>query len=1051
MALQETELHVHFRGGIDTKTDAKQVTSTRLLNLENAVFSKGVSLIKRNGCTALPSTIIGQATLITDWGTQRGLGSRDNELLYFSDEACFSYVQGAPGWSQIALPVTSTTRTGSGGNTGPTTLTATNPPIGTSRVQSVGLTDRGILHTGTNQTQGDSATNGGIRVTAWEDSRGGVWWAANDATSGRLLRSPALLDSAGERPRVLAVGAVLHVYYAVAAQGRVLCAVITPSASLDVVPINILIDDLSLANPTYDAEPTALANQPAVIAWAQAGLLTYRLAYVTPGGVLGSPATGYATAITVAALLHATSPIAVGFDTVGNGCAVAHYDTDTKLRTETYSSALVAGAPLALQSPISTVERLTLAFATAASATGHGIPAATAGQAWVAWEETAGTPRDHLVSIYASSTTIGPALTTIRGVGLCSRAFVDGGRCYAWLGHDVTTASVYACVDLTGGNIVARALPGIAYGLAPKRHLPSAAIDPNNTRGRQTILPYNLRLSASTQSVFAEISMRMCTLNFNDINAYQTQQLGKCTYLGGGIVQQYDGSRFAEAGFNYAPDEIPAPVLAAGGNLTAASTYNWIALYEETNAQGEIDRGGTSVGLVQAMGANTKATFTLPTYRLTRRRNVRIKVYRSQANDSTRYFLVTSLNPSTIAGDNRYIPNDPTVDTVSFTDSLSDAALVLNEQLYTNGGVLSNDPPSQTDALGIAKSRLWFGDSQDPNLVRYSQTLADGYGAELADPLTIRTDPFGGSVVGIAPMDDKIVIFKNAAIYGCTGPGPLPNPDSDPQSGFSDAQLVTGDVGCARASSIGPTPNGIIFQTAKGIYMLGRDLQVQYIGASVEAYNGQNVRRTLLLPNRTQIMLLCDSGKTLLYDYLFGQWSTFTNYTGIDAEVVNGVLYYLRTDGRVLQETPGIYKDDNSNIVMLIETAWMHYQEQLQGMQHVYHVNLIGERKSTHTLQLDYQVDYAPGWLAPVLFDSTVADGTVYDGGAYGAGPYGGVGPTLYQWRAHLGQPCQAIRFRFKDSEPTGSFGASFELTELLLIGGVMARSARPFPSAQTG
>jgi len=128
--------------------------------------------------------------------------------------------------------------------------------------------------------------------------------------------------------------------------------------------------------------------------------------------------------------------------------------------------------------------------------------------------------------------------------------------------------------------------------------------------------------------------------------------------------------------------------------------------------------------------------------------------------------------------------------------------------------------------------------------------------------------------------------------------------------------------------------------------------------------------------------------------------------------------------------------------------AFLH--DALQGFQHVYHLHLLGERKSAHQLRMQYQIDYVDHWSAPVTIDARVDDGTAYGAGPYGDGPYGGTPSSAYQWRFHLGQPCQAIRFRFFDIEDYGVAGASYELTELLITGGVKANAVRPFPSTRT-
>ena len=118
----------------------------------------------------------------------------------------------------------------------------------------------------------------------------------------------------------------------------------------------------------------------------------------------------------------------------------------------------------------------------------------------------------------------------------------------------------------------------------------------------------------------------------------------------------------------------------------------------------------------------------------------------------------------------------------------------------------------------------------------------------------------------------------------------------------------------------------------------------------------------------------------------------------------------------------------------------------------IWHAQILGERKSAHELRVQWQTDYdEPGnWSEPVEFDATSTDGSVYGDGSYGSGVYGGDAPSRYEWTAHVGRRCEAIRFRFTFPEPSGAFGACAELTELLVTGGVKGNRNK-LPAARMG
>jgi hypothetical protein len=136
---------------------------------------------------------------------------------------------------------------------------------------------------------------------------------------------------------------------------------------------------------------------------------------------------------------------------------------------------------------------------------------------------------------------------------------------------------------------------------------------------------------------------------------------------------------------------------------------------------------------------------------------------------------------------------------------------------------------------------------------------------------------------------------------------------------------------------------------------------------------------------------------------------------------------------------------------MVLETAWIKLVPYLQGWSRFYHAHLIGERTSAHSIRFRYQTSYMNGWSPPITQDWTTASGSPYGDGDYGDGEYGGSPEDVYQFRIHIGETGQAIRFRFEDIEPTDEFGSSFELSELLLTGGVKLNAVRPLAAGRTG
>lgn len=1040
MGLQEQHVAFKFAGGIETKMDSKAVPSVRLLALENGVFTKAISIKKRNGYRRLSNAIDGSTSEVSGG---RRLGARDNELLMFTAAECYSRQTSVEQWI----------------NTG-----ALVAPTGH---------DRAAVHTGTEQATPCHATNAGITVYAWEDSRGGVWWTTVDATTDKVLRAPTQANAAGARPRCVPAGDAVLVLYAVPATSEIRCVVVnaaTPTAAPPEVPV---IGDLDATNGYYDAVPTTRVGSPALIAWRQHATTNVRVAYVTASGDIGSPGNGHPSGATPSTILENTSPIACAYSYVdgadGDIVATAYVCLDGTGRVSRMSGGTVS-------IPIGTTVNVEDTLIGGTAALRNTLTIADTGTEkvlWAVFEENAAASSNHYCQVNSVGLTSGLGVArNIRSLCLASRAFNAGraGDTFAVFVHDTTYFNVYLTLRLSDFAPAGRHLPGSACG--PKaRHVPAVYVSDNLVT---LALTYKTRLQSADSDKFTESAIRAVVMDFDDPNSHQVAQLGRGLYLAGACPQHYAGRLWTEQGFHVGPETITT-AKAATGSLTLLSTYEYLVWYEWTDDLGEIHRGPTSVPVtVTLAGAENEVTLTLPTLRVTRKSNVRICVARCEPGDTSKLYRVSSLDPTTAGSPNGYVANDTSVDSVSFTDRMSDATLLLQEQHYTTGGILSNDPAPLGSCVVASKNRLFFTDAQAGSVVRFSKRIATGFGAECAPEFQHDVNQKGGDITALAEMDDVIYVFKRSMIYAFNGDGPFEdgtNASGSVLGGFSGPQIITEEVGCIAPSSIASTSEGLTFDTGKGIYLITRGRELRYIGAPAELYNTQDVCRATALPKRNAVLFLTPSGKSLYYDHQFQQWSTFTNHEGLDAVVVGESYHYLRTDGSVYEETPGVYADDGARITLRFETAWLHLLEHLQGFQRFWKLLLLGTWVSPHQLAISHRLDYDEAWTDPYYLDATgeaegatgwitgdsanpigedPLTGTVYGENDFGHGPYGGEGPDVYWWRYGIHASGSSIQFRFEDYEKADQYGASFELTEMTIVGGVKKVDKRPFSGARS-
>src|ERR1700677_556451 len=136
----------------------------------------------------------------------------------------------------------------------------------------------------------------------------------------------------------------------------------------------------------------------------------------------------------------------------------------------------------------------------------------------------------------------------------------------------------------------------------------------------------------------------------------------------------------------------------------------------------------------------------------------------------------------------------------------------------------------------------------------------------MSDLLTFYIAPNAGTTTStgpmkcIFPMDDKLIIFKQNAMYYINGTGP---DNTGANSQYSQAIFITSTVGCANQNSIVFIPQGLMFQSDKGIWLLGRDLSTNYIGAPVENTNQYLITSATTIPGTTQVRFTLNNGTAL--------------------------------------------------------------------------------------------------------------------------------------------------------------------------------------------
>ena len=575
-----------------------------------------------------------------------------------------------------------------------------------------------------------------------------------------------------------------------------------------------------------------------------------------------------------------------------------------------------------------------------------------------------------------------------------------------------------------------------------------------------TTFPSTTETGTPTTATFTQTGVTALSWSFySQTESYLRETLGGSLNVGGGFLTQYDGVAPVELGFHVFPELAAADIetFDTGGELgsaTQATSYWWVALYSWTDNNGIIHRSAPSIPIEKTFlsGVDTgSAVIDIPTLRLTAKTGaspVIVEVYRTVGTSPGIFYLASAtVVPEAGSATNAPVLNDTTVDTVQFSDEMSDADLIGNPRLYTTGGVLENSAFPPCNAMVVFQGRLFGIDSTNPNVIFYTPQVVPGTALSASDFLFLNLDPRIGGATALAVMDEKLVPFGEESVWFVVGAGP---DATGAGSTYQDAQRVPGEaVGCVNPKSPLLTEQGVVFQSSKGLYLLSRALTTVYAGAEAEdIINGATITSARALPNATIFQFTLDSGVSAVFDSFVGQWGSDDPLDAVDSTIWNGAFAFIQPNGLVLAETVGEFASNGSAISLAVKTGPIRLGA-LAGFERVRMVEILGTYESAHTLEVSVYFDGNTS-ASQVVTITPRAREAWGDDETWGSGEVWGGRFRPYAWRLYLNrQKCESVQFQIRDTQSGETPGEGMSLSSLTLELGVK-RGANKLPASQT-
>ena len=1019
MASEWDKVAIPFVEGIDTKTDAKFVDATKLVRLENGIFTEHGTIKKRFGYDSTNLHDLSGNLL----ENLIGVYSRNDELLVQTDQELFSYDSNQDRWNSVGkiIPIT--------------------------------IEEREVAQVEHEQTNAQFATAGGYEFYVWADDRGGVRGSVFTTDGTPIFTDFEFTSNTITTVRAAADNQFLYVSWHRAS-----------NTSIEVVAIQIT-DILG----TYQTAPTAILSNTQAFYDIVSTFNKEKVLIVwidTVAGIAAQLAQLSGTSIVdqVDALdvdySSGTQICAIGTNQDFFAIAFSGSDGTNRLRIN-------IGQWTGTLSLDTSDEWLVTAYPDTSSLNPLGVAPSVGSSgnidsAFISFPNSTASFDESFITTSFNTKTSGTwgtektALVKNRAGGGSAPFALDNGEVGIMFHHESALSlqnsmffyryvEVDNKLELFGRASATDAIQktGVAASEEPTRF---DVVD-NIAIG---VVGFRRRISALFDNVFAHTGMRRVEIDSAPTSC-QSFVADRSLYFNYGMMSHYDGVSNHELGFLLFPELDISLSGTTQSNVTQnalitdgvdVGTHSYRFYWEWVDGNGQLQRSAGISFSIEVVTVAKSLVFSVPPLTHTTKTSPLTEIslvgYRTTAG-GTLLHRFTSADPSDDGlTENAYYFNDPTLNgsaTISVTDDMDDATLVTKQLDYQNSGELDVLAPPVSSVQTSNSERVFLaGGALPESEIRYSKLRLPGFALEFNDSLTVKIDDKGGAITGLSTLGANLVVFKRNHIFVVGGPGQ----DNLGFGDFAPPIEVSSDVGCTNQCSIISTPNGVVFQSQKGIYLIDRGFKLQYIGAPVEGFNSEIIRSTDLIPDENQVYFLTES-TTLCYDYFFDKWSTFTRHAGTSATIWQNQYTYLRDDGAVLIQNKQ-HLDAGQIYNLLFRTAPIRI-EGIQGKFRARRVSVLGDYFSNHSLRMRVFRNRDILHVQEKIWDTDdFIDKTTYgDGATWGdpsTGTWGVDDPAKsrdYQVSARLrGQVVQSVSLEFQDI-PGDDPGQSFQITELMI------------------
>lgn len=503
MPLQFQTIPITFVEGLDTKTDFKTGLQTKLLELQNGVFTHKGSISKRFGYDELSTNIDGGDHITSGVA----LSTYKDELLCFDGSRVYSRLNATERWADRGQAIS--------------VIVSSDPVIANGYEQS-----NPVL----------CVSSSGIEVYAWEDSRGHIRYSVLDTATRAFIVSDGIVSTTGTHPRAAALGNYVLVFFADSGSLKYRAINITQPSVLDneVVFTTALDPDA----PHFDIVNIGKRIYVASTTYGGGTDVNYITSNLDIGGSVAHSSS------------DATQAISCWSDSSQN-IWIACVDSDT-VSVYVLTYLLWSMLSTTVVDAIANIDNISGVATSSTTST-------------LFYTISADNDINYYVrkSTITSTGTTGTPSVFARSVGLASKPFMYNETLHLNVSYASNLQATIFTLD-ADATVIAKMHQMLSGGHRSNNTLSSVA-EPSTgvfrfaatKKGRlisEDVVEDGYGQQINKTGLFTLNGVVSHELNFDSSNQFISCTLGDNLYIVGGIVQSYDGVQATEANFNLYPD-----------------------------------------------------------------------------------------------------------------------------------------------------------------------------------------------------------------------------------------------------------------------------------------------------------------------------------------------------------------------------------------------------------------------------------------------------------------------------------------------------------------